>query len=172
MNRPAIAAVIAAALMAAVLAWEASHGGVVSHHLLAREDLPSVSNWWGLLTFPALAWFLMHRVERRLAGEPHTQGKVLAGFALALLFGAALSAFFRSSWPEMCGYMVLALPLVALAYPIYRAQCVLGFVTGMCFVFGPILPMIAATIFATAGALLYLIPRRLIALVGGRRSHA
>ncbi len=30
------------------------NGGVVSHNLLAREDLPAISNWWGLLTVPLL----------------------------------------------------------------------------------------------------------------------
>ena len=40
------------------LAWEHFHGGVVSHHLLNRADLPAISNAWGAVFLPALAWFL------------------------------------------------------------------------------------------------------------------
>ncbi|WP_374581831.1 hypothetical protein [Pseudoduganella sp.] len=159
----------AALLIAATITWEYFNGGVVSHHLLARDDLPAVSNWWGLLTLPALAWFLGGRMERRRGAAPRT---LLAGFALALLFGVVLSAFFRSSWPEVPGYMVMALPLIALAYPIYRAECVLGFVAGMCFVFGPILPIIAACVFAAAGALFYHLPRICIAFAMRSRKAA
>ncbi|MYN03021.1 hypothetical protein GTP41_13005 [Pseudoduganella sp. DS3] len=159
----------AALLVAATITWEYLNGGVLSHHLLAQPDLPSISNWWGLATLPALAWFLGGRMERRSAAGTRA---IPAGFALALLFGIGLSAFFRSSWPEAPGYMVMALPLIALAYPIYRAECVLGFVAGMCFVFGPILPMIAACIFAAVGALFYHVPRYCIAIATRRRKSA
>lgn len=30
-----------------LLIWQHFHGGVPSHHLLHRSDLPAVSNWWG-----------------------------------------------------------------------------------------------------------------------------
>ena len=39
-----------------ILLWEYFNGGVVSHNLLAREDLPAFSNFWGLLTVPLLFW--------------------------------------------------------------------------------------------------------------------
>lgn len=132
--------------MALMLAWEYTHGGVVSHHLLARRDMPSVSNWWGLLVIPALTWFLLGRMESRRA---------LVGFGFAFLFGATLAAFYATGRQEWCGYMVLALPAVALFFPIYRAECILGFVIGMTFMFGPILPVLAACIFAAMGFLVY-----------------
>jgi hypothetical protein len=137
--------------MALMLAWEYFNGGVVSHHLLARRDLPSVSNWWGLLVLPALAWYLLGRMERRLADKR----SLVLGFVGALLFGAALSTFYVTGHQEWCGHMVLALPLLALFFPIYRAEYVLGFVLGMSFVFGPILPVIAASIFAVVGLVVH-----------------
>ena len=50
----------------ALLAWDHFHGGVPSHHILAREDLPEISNWWGGVLLPLLTWFLLYRVEKRL----------------------------------------------------------------------------------------------------------
>ena len=47
------------------LAWEHLHGGVASHHLLNRADLPAISNAWGALFLPALAWVLSGPVIRR-----------------------------------------------------------------------------------------------------------
>jgi hypothetical protein len=46
--------------------------------------------------------------------------------------------------------------VIALFYPVYRAECVLGFVIGMTFFLGAVLPMIAALVFAGIGAALYL----------------
>lgn len=46
--------VIAMALLFAMtlLAWEYTHGGVVSHHFLDRRDMPAISNWWSLAVLP------------------------------------------------------------------------------------------------------------------------
>lgn len=46
-------------------------------------------------------------------------------------------------------------PPIALCHPVYRAECVPGFVMGMSVFPGAILPMIAALVFAAAGALPY-----------------
>ena len=61
-----LAPLLGAAVMIVQLAWEASHGGIQSHHLLARADLPAVSNLWGLATLPALGWLAAHFVRRDL----------------------------------------------------------------------------------------------------------
>ena len=45
---------IALLLMVVQLVWEYSQGGVVSHHLLARKDMPAISNGWGLLVMPIM----------------------------------------------------------------------------------------------------------------------
>lgn len=132
--------------MACMLAWEYFNGGVVSHHFLARSDMPSISNWWGLVVIPALAWTLLGRIGERNA---------IPGFAGAFLFGAVLSTFFATGHQEWCGHMVMALPVLALFFAIYRAECILGFVIGMTFVFGPVLPLLAATVFAAMGFIVF-----------------
>lgn len=141
----------AGAAMALMLAWEHFNGGVVSHHLLAQRDMPSVSNWWGLIVIPVLTWFTLGR----MAARGSARRELLNGFIPALLFGALLALFFVTARQEWCGYMVMALPALALWVPIYRAECTLGFVLGMTFVFGPILPLIAAVLFASMGFLIY-----------------
>jgi hypothetical protein len=77
-------------------------------------------------------------------------------FAGALLFGAALAMLFTAGHTSATDYMVQALAVVALFYPIYRAEYVLGFVLGMTWTFGAVLPTIAACIFALVGAVIHL----------------
>jgi hypothetical protein len=145
-----------ALFMVVLLGWQHFHGGVPAHHLLAREDLPAVSNWWGLLTLPALAWFLAGRIERRRHAGGRSGARVIAaGFAASLLYGFTLALCFVSGRPEVSDLMAQGVFVIALFYPVYRAECVLGFVMGMSVFLGAVLPMIAALVFAAAGALLY-----------------
>ena len=143
------------AVMSLLLGWQHLHGGVPAHHLLADPGLPVLSNWWGLLTLPLLAWFLLGRVERRRQARPHAAHGDFAAFTGALVFGAVLSLLFTAGQSTATENMVQGLALLALFYPIHRAACVLGFVVGMTWTFGAVLPMIAAAIFAAAGAAIY-----------------
>lgn len=160
--------VAVAVVMALLLGWQHLNGGVPAHHLLAREDLPAMSNWWGLLTLPALAWFLLGRIERRLK-IPGSSATVIAGaFAAALAYGALLAFCFVSGRPDLSDSLAQAVFLFALAFPVYRAECVLGFVVGMSFFLGAILPMIAACVFAAIGAVLYLSVRFIVSRIAAR----
>ncbi|GAA4008220.1 hypothetical protein GCM10022408_20440 [Hymenobacter fastidiosus] len=147
----------------AMLLWSHAHGGVPSHHLLAREDLPAISNWWGGLLLPVLTWFLLYRIQQRVlrAGvEPAAGAKaragVLYGFVAALLVGILLSVFFTLGYTDPAGYLLLGLLALALFLPIYRAECLLGFVLGMTFTFGTMLPTGIGSLLALIGAVLYL----------------
>lgn len=142
-------------VMASLLGWQHLNGGVPAHHLLADPSLPALSNWWGLLTLPALAWFLLGRIERRRRAAPLAAHGDFAAFTGALVFGAVLSLLFMAGQSSATETMVLTLGLLAVFYPIHRAACVLGFVIGMTWTFGAVLPMIAAAIFAAAGAAIY-----------------
>ena len=150
-----------------LLAWNHFHGGVPSHHLLAREDLPSISNWWGALSLPLLTWFLLYRVQQRMAKQDEPVSamgiptQVVYGFAGALVFGIALSVFFTLNYSGIPANMLKALLIAALFFPIYRAECLLGFVLGMTFTFGAVLPMLIGSVLATLGAVLYLLVRSL-----------
>ena len=158
-----------------LLAWNHYHGGVPSHHILAREDLPEISNWWGGLLLPLLTWFLLYRIYQRLIRNNIETSKVskffvkiLYGFAGALFFGIMLSAFFIYGNSDIPGYMLQGLLLLALFFPIYRAECILGFVIGMTFTFGAVLPTGIGSILALIGAVLYLYVRPAILYVISR----
>lgn len=154
-----------------LLAWNYLHGGVPSHHILAREDMPSISNWWGGLSLPVLTWFLLYRAQKRLnllaakksMGEMKV--KVAIGFGVGLLFGLLLSIFFVLGISELPGYMILSVFIGALFFPVYRAECLLGFVIGMTYTFGAVLPTAIGSILALVGALIYLLIRPAILFV-------
>lgn len=149
------ATVAIASVMALLLGWQHFNGGVPSHHLLADPGLPQLSNWWGLLTLPLLAWFLLGRIERRRGAAPRAAHGDGAAFTGALVFGAVLSLLFTAGRHEATGIMAQAVFVIALLYPVHRAACVLGFVLGMTWTFGAVLPMIAAGVFAAGGAAIH-----------------
>lgn len=146
---------------AAALSFELLHlcleylnGEVVSHHLLANPDLPAISNWWGLVVIPTLAWFLVGRIQSRIqtqnayqAGVPRIPGAIMAAFTASLAYGAALSFAFMNNF-EGIAYIFFAVFAVSLVVPTYRAEYILGFVLGMTFTFGAVLPVIIATVIA------------------------
>lgn len=146
-----------------LLLWDHFHGGVPQHHILANEQLPAISNWWGGVLLPLLTWLLLYRIEIRISrqNKGNTEisawlKKALYGFAGALFFGMLLSFFFSFGYPDICGYMILTLLPIALCFPIYRAECLLGFVIGMTYTFGAVLPTGIGLILLLIGAVLYL----------------
>lgn len=145
-----------AMVMAFLLAWQHVHGGVPAHHLLADPGMPALSNWWGLLTLPLLAWFLLGRIDTRRKADPAAVPRMALALGGALLYGAAMATLFTTGHAGITNAMAMSIFVLALFLPLYRAEYVLGFVIGMSWSFGAILPMIAAAIFATAGAVLHL----------------
>jgi len=142
------------------LAWEHVHGGIIRHHILNRSDLPAISNGWGIVLLPVLTWYLLGRINRRSA--PPVGGRtgalprsVMVGFAGALLFGILLSSCFALRHTTLTEYLFQGLLLLALLLPVYRAEGVLGFVLGMTFVFGAVLPTAIASIIAALSMLLH-----------------
>jgi hypothetical protein len=155
-----------------LLLWNHYHGGVPSHHILAREDLPAISNWWGGFLLPLLTWFLLYRIQKRLMRN-NAEGlkgsqiglNIFYGFTVALCFGIILSAFFTFGNTDIPGYMLIGLLVLALFLPVFRAECLLGFVMGMTFTFGAVLPTIIGSLLALIGALLFLLVRPAILYV-------
>jgi hypothetical protein len=68
---------------------------------------------------------------------------------------ASLSICFTHNLAILTGYLFEGLLLLALLLPVYRAECVLGFVLGMAFVFGVVLPTAVATLIAAFSALIH-----------------
>lgn len=89
----------------------------------------------------------------------HVPARMAAGFFGSILFGAVLSAAFTHGHDAMASYMSLGLLIVALVLPIYRAEYVLGFVLGMTFAFGAVLPTVVASFVATLSAVFHLLVR-------------
>jgi len=145
------------------LGWEHFNGGIVSHHLLNRADLPAISNAWGLLLLPALTWFLgglALKPESASSGSIQAgqwpAASVIAGFAAALLLGALLSVCFTRGYETAASSLFLGMFVLALLLRVYRAECLLGFVLGMTFTFGAVLPTIIGSIIAIFSAAVHL----------------
>ncbi len=134
------------------LAWEHFHGGVLSHHLLNRADLPAISNMWGAIFLPALAWFLSRRFLKR-AASPRATRTIAASLFGSLLIGLTLAAAFTNGLADASSHIFLGILLTGLVLPVYRGEYVLGFVLGMTFTFGAMLPTLAAAFVATVSAI-------------------
>ena len=167
------------------LAWEHFHGGIASHHFLNRADMPAVSNGWGLLLLPAISWFLGGIALRRSiataaaatinapGGQAEAAGLargVFVGFFAELRFGASRAATFSLGYQDVTSILFFGMLLLALVFRVYRAECVLGFVLGMTFTFGAILPALVASVTAVISAVahrvLYPLARRVWMALG------
>ena len=141
------------------LGWEATHGGVKSHHLLAREDMPAVSNWWGLLILPLLGLLASRAVTARAQANQGAVAGAVAALVGSLLVGIALSATFAAGY-ESAPFVIFVAALAAgLVLPTYRAEYIFGFVLGMTFVIGPVIPTIAAFVAAGISAAAHFLVR-------------
>ena len=128
-------------------------GGVVTHHLLAREDLPGISNWWGLLTVPLLAWVAATLIARRRKKEVKPEqdigrfnNQVVQRFLAALVFGITAALLWEFKLEEILQYFILLPILIAFFIPVYLPEFLLGFVLGMTYTFGGILPIIVGLV--------------------------
>ncbi len=129
-----------------LLTWNYFHGGVPGHHILADKDLPKISNLWGALLLPLLSWLLLYRVQKRIfpQGTDHAELALIRhaiyAFTISLVIGSVSAGFFSYGYPDMTGNMMLGIFVLALFFPVYRAECLLGFVIGMTVTFGAVLP--------------------------------
>ncbi|ALD20266.1 hypothetical protein [Hymenobacter sp. DG25A] len=146
----------------ALLAWDYYHGGVQSHHFLAKEEMPAISNWWGGLLLPLLTWFLLYRIKQKnydpneeYAKSPDFFRREFRGFIGGLLFGTLLSVLFSLGQTDLAGMLMLGLLMVAFLFPIYRPECLLGFVLSMTYTFGGVLPTIIGLLLCVIGLVLY-----------------
>ena len=150
----AITATISVCILV-LLIWEHYHGGVPSHSFMARKDMPSISNWWGALLLPVLSWFSIFRLQKRLfLGEtklvsPQKLQSALLFFIAGLCYAGSMAYCFVTHREDINGVLFPVLFLFALILPLYRAEFFLGFVIGMTYTFGAILPTIIALVFVS-----------------------
>ncbi len=81
---------------------------------------------------------------------------VIAGFVASLIFGILLSVSFTSGYETVSSYLFLGMILLAVLFPVYRAEYVLGFVLGMTFTFGAVLPTAIGTMIALVSVIIRL----------------
>jgi len=136
------AAIAVFILTFAFILWEYFNGGVVSHNLLAREDLPAFSNWWGLLTVPLLFWIGISLINRRQENEI----TAFKRFLVALTFGILMSVLWEFNIKSILQYLILFPILVAFFMPVHLPEYLMGFVLGMVFTFGGVLPILFGVI--------------------------
>ena len=163
------------------LLWQYFNGGVPSHHLLNRADLPAISNWWGVAVLPALTWLLLMRINKRVLGKAQ-QGieqstkqatekfpsNIVFSFVAALMYGGLMSSFFVMGNQEITGVMFQGIFVLALFFRLYREGCALGFILSMSFAFGAVLPTIFACVIGLAAVILYHFPRFIYAMISTR----
>ena len=133
------------------LTWEYFNGGVVTHHLFMRADLPGLSNWWGLLILPLLVWLSAAAIKKRISTESDAETlprPVVMGFFGMLLVSTVQSIAFVNGFPSITMYLALGVLISALFVPLYRMECILGHVIGSTFVFGPAIPFVGVLMFA------------------------
>ncbi|TGE18913.1 hypothetical protein [Hymenobacter elongatus] len=159
----------------ALLAWSHYHGGVPSHHLLARKELPAISNWWGGLLLPVLTGLLLYRIRKQAFGKndsdsdsPQPLRREIYGFVGALSFGVLISVLFTAGASDVAGNVMLGLFAFAFFVPIYRPECLLGFVLGMTYTFGAVLPLLIGTLVGLVGLVLHGYIRRALVYAGSK----
>jgi hypothetical protein len=157
----------------ALLGWQHTHGGVPAHSLFARDDMPAISNWWGALLVPLLAWLATGLVLRRvrpLHHDPvllnHVLRQVMVAFCAAFLYAMAMGLIFQIDRNSpVLSTLFFALPAIGLVLPIFRPEYVLGFVLGMMYTFGPVIPLLIASVLSVISAVAVLLLRPLVAAV-------
>ena len=144
--------------LGALLLWQYLNGGIPGHYFLARKDMPLISNGWGGITVPLFSWFILGRIHKRLFGvstvisfPKHT----LIAFLGSLMYGVILGVSIQGGIRVVSGNTPWFIALAALAFPIYRAEYFLGFVLGLTYWVGGVLPIVVGSVFVLAAFAIY-----------------
>lgn len=163
---------IVTVLILCLLFWEHFHGGVASHHILQQQNLPAISNWWSALLLPVLTWLLIGRTEKRLSKQfsqvqqtNKLKSQVLRLFITGLGLGVVIATSFTYGYNTFLDNVPYIILLLSLIIPIFYAEFMLGFILGMTYTFGAILPTIFLLILAAIGILTYKFIRPVILML-------
>ncbi len=152
-------------ILSSLLLWQYFHAGIPRHHFLADKTLPLISNAWGALVIPITTWFLLFRVEKRLFIQSDAISfprHTLFGFLSALLFGLVLGIAIMYGFETFLNYIPLIIFSLALFFPTYKAEYFLGFILGLTYFIGGVLPVVVGSVFLLISAVIYLLIRQLI----------
>lgn len=150
-------------LVCSHVAWDYFHGGIPTHYLLHNKDLPGIPNWWGAIVLPIFTWFLLYRIQKRIATssvEEHPKS-VMSRFFSAFMVAIIIAVCFMNS-VDVIDYIMGSLFILAFFFPLYKSEYLLGWVLGSTFTFGAIIPIGFGSIFALVFFLFYKIPRAIV----------
>jgi len=163
-----ITGIITAAILS-LLVWQQFHGGVPEHHLLQKKELPAISNWWGALLLPVLTWILLGRIEKRLQKKGATtplsgkyQIRIIGLSLLGLALGLSIAISFTFDYKPYMDNVLYVLLVLSVLVPIFYAEFMLGFVLGMSYTFGVVLPTAFIMVLAATGFVIFLFFKALI----------
>jgi hypothetical protein len=164
-----IITVIISILILGLLIWDYFHDGVPSHHILDQKNLPAISNWWSGILLPILTWILLGKIKSRIENQTKIDSqyksaitRVLVRFSIGLVFGIILSVSFINNYKPFLDNVLYLLLILSFIAPIFFSEFILGFVLGMTYTFGAILPTAFILIMAAIGFVIYRFIRPLI----------
>jgi hypothetical protein len=103
-----------------------------------------------------LTYFSLYRIQKRLLLTDETGTivfkklqSVLLLFVAGLVYAGTMAYCFVTDNSEINGILFPSLFLLGLIFPLYRAEFFLGFVIGMTYTFGAILPTFIVSIVVT-----------------------
>ncbi len=162
-----------------LLFWEHFNGGVVSHHFLQRSDLPVISNWWGVVVLPVLALLTVIRIDKRIKSQPVSSPSsnsflksALVSFLLMLSVTICQSFAFHLGYHNITMYLALLVLISGLFLPIYRIECILGYVIGASFVFGAVIPLIGILVIGLISVISNLLVKPIVLRIVRKLSSA
>jgi hypothetical protein len=144
--------------------WDYFHDGVPSHHFLANKNLPRVSNWWGTITLPLAFAFLFYRIQLREFTHSDAIDKkrikdLILHFALAFLYALIIAIAFSTGNPSISSFFFFGIFALGLFFPLYKSEFCLGFILGLSYTFGGVLPLVICLVLAIICFLLITISR-------------
>jgi len=143
--------------------WDYFHGGIPVHYLFMDENMPPMPDWLGAIILPFYSWVALGQIHKRVdAPEPKDSYlTVFLRFLLALGVALTIAICFENGI-EIPGYVLLSIFVFAFFFPLYRAEFVMGWVLGLSYTFGAIIPMLFGLVFAGLFFVLYTIGQAVI----------
>lgn len=155
---------IVSILMGLLLVWEHFHGGIPTHYILHNTDYPGFSNLWGVISIPLVTWGLLYVMSHNQKKKKVSTSFMVYGFIGHVAYAILISYLFAIG-SDITGYVALGHIALSFFIPIYRPSCLLGYILGMVFMFGAVLPIIFSSILFIIFTITYKLPRYIIALI-------
>ncbi|WP_343485941.1 hypothetical protein [Allomuricauda sp. d1] len=169
-NRLIITLVITVLVWAHVL-WDYTHGGIPVHYLFMNENMPPFPNWLGAIILPFFTWVLLYRIHKRVDAPDakDTFRLAISRFFTALVVAGSIAICFELGI-EIPGFVLLGILGLGVALPLYKSEFLLGWVLGLSYTFGAMIPMLFAIVLAGVLFLFYKLGRAVVGLFKAKKA--